>query len=63
MTPTETPRTDAACFSSRDPMELMVTSQQLERELAASKAEVERLKSLPHFHHESSCRKCGTINS
>ena len=33
---TDTPRTDAACFSSRDPMELMMTSQQLERELAIS---------------------------
>jgi len=35
----------------------------LRKELAESKAEVERLKSLPHFHHESYCRKCGTINS
>jgi hypothetical protein len=44
MKTTDTPRTDAACFSSRDPIELMMTSQQLERELNASKAEVERLK-------------------
>jgi exonuclease VII large subunit len=41
---TDTPRTDAASFSSRDPLELLQTSQQLERELAASQAEVERLK-------------------
>ena len=40
---TDTPHTDAASFSSRDPLELMKTSQQLERELSASKAEVERL--------------------
>jgi len=43
MNPTDTPRTDAASFSSRDPMELMMTSQQLERELAASKVEIEKL--------------------
>ena len=41
---TSTPRTDAVSFSSLIPLELMKTSQQLERELAASKAEVERLK-------------------
>jgi len=41
-----TPRTDAASFSSRDPLELMKTSQQLERELAASQAEVARLREL-----------------
>jgi hypothetical protein len=29
-----------------------------EEALAASKAEVERLKAMPHFHHESYCRKC-----
>jgi hypothetical protein len=40
----DTPRTDAASFSSRDPLELLQTSQQLERELNASQAEVERLK-------------------
>lgn len=33
---TDTPRTDAASFSSRDPLELLQTSQQLERELAIS---------------------------
>jgi hypothetical protein len=43
---TDTPRTDAVAFSSRDPLELMQTSQQIERELAASKAEVERLREL-----------------
>ena len=32
---------------------------EIERELAASKAEVERLKALPHHHHESNCRVCG----
>jgi len=37
---TDTPRTDAAAFSSRDPLELMQTSQQIERELTASQAEV-----------------------
>jgi DNA repair exonuclease SbcCD ATPase subunit len=41
---TDTPRTDAASFSSRDPLELLKTSQQLERELAASQAEVARLQ-------------------
>jgi predicted RNase H-like nuclease (RuvC/YqgF family) len=41
---TDTPRTDAASFSSRDPLELLQTSQQLERELAASKDEVEELQ-------------------
>ena len=40
----DTPHTAAASFSSRDPLELMKTSQQLERELNASQAEVERLK-------------------
>ena len=45
MTTIDTPRTDSASFSSRDPLELLQTSQQLERELAASKAEVERLRS------------------
>ena len=33
---TDTPRTDAASFSSRDPLDLMKTSQQLERELNES---------------------------
>lgn len=42
----DTPRTDAASFSSRDPLELLQTSQQLERELAASQAEVDRLRVL-----------------
>ena len=32
----DTPRTDAASFSSRDPLDLMKTSQQLERELNES---------------------------
>jgi len=27
--------------------------------LATLKAEVERLKAMPHYHHESYCRKCG----
>jgi len=45
MTP-DTPRADAASFSSRDPLQLLQTSQQLERELNASKAEVERLQSV-----------------
>jgi hypothetical protein len=40
---TDTPRTDAASFSSRDPLQLLQTSQQLERELNASKAEVAKL--------------------
>jgi hypothetical protein len=31
--------------------------------LDEAEAKVERLKSLPHFHHESYCRKCGTTNS
>jgi hypothetical protein len=50
----DTPRTDAASFSSRDPLELLQTSQQLERELAISlenqckvQAEVERLTKRP----------------
>ena len=43
---TDTPRTDAASFSSRDPLELMKTSQQLERELNEAKAMVERLREL-----------------
>ena len=42
---TTEPRTDVASLASQDPLELMKTSQQLERELAASKAEVERLRS------------------
>jgi hypothetical protein len=46
MKTTDTPRTDAASFSSRDPLELLKTSQQLELELAASKAEVEHIKTL-----------------
>jgi hypothetical protein len=60
MTTTDTPRTDAASFSSRDPLELMQTSQQLERELLTARndafnlanalskaeAEIERLKSM-----------------
>ena len=45
MTTTDTPRTDAASFSSRDPLELMKTSQQLERELNASQAEVKEIRS------------------
>ena len=45
MTTTDTPRTDAASFSSRDPLELMKTSQQLERELAEAEAEVEQIRS------------------
>jgi len=86
---TDTPRTDAASFSSLDPLELMKTSRQLERELndlwsrfdkqmeaesrlaeaeelikrghdgwQKAESEVERLKAMPHFHHESYCRKC-----
>lgn len=69
---TDTPRTDAACFSSRDPMELMMTSQQLERELNASKADVERLRSqfnraveiaemfrqVKGLHYQCNCRSC-----
>ena len=57
-TTTDTPRTNAASFSSRDPLELMQTSQKLERELLAARddnfnlanslskaeAEVERLR-------------------
>ena len=42
---TTEPRTDVASLASQDPLELMKTSQQLERELAASKAGVERLRS------------------
>jgi hypothetical protein len=38
----DTPRTDAAAFSSRDPLELMQTSQQLERELKAEIANREK---------------------
>ena len=48
---TDTPRTDSASFASQDPLELLKTSQQLERELSHSlanqlktQAEVERLK-------------------
>jgi len=53
---TDTPRTDAASFSSRDPLELMKTSRQLERELndlwsrfdkqMEAEAEVARLREL-----------------
>ena len=43
---TTEPRTDVASLASQDPLELMKTSQQLERELAASKAEVAELTSL-----------------
>lgn len=45
---TDTPRTDAASFSSRDPLELMKTSQQLERELATALtiAEDRRIRAL-----------------
>ncbi len=43
---TETPRTDAVSFSSRDPLELMQTSQQLERELNEAKTEVAELNRL-----------------
>jgi len=57
---TDTPRTDAASFSSRDPLELLQTSQQLERELSASKAEVERLRdAFSHLTNEIECNpKC-----
>jgi len=57
---TDTPRTDAASFSSRDPLELMKTSRQLERELndlwsrfdkqMEAQAEVERLRSILKDH-------------
>ena len=53
---TDTPRTDAASFSSRDPLELMKTSQQLEIELTHSlqnqvktQTEVERLKTVKDY--------------
>lgn len=56
MKPTDTPRTDAASFSSRDPLELMQTSQQLEIELTHSlqnqvktQTEVERLKTVKDY--------------
>jgi hypothetical protein len=46
--------------SSHDEAECLVDLlNNKERELSASNAEVERLKALPHFHHESYCRKCG----
>lgn len=50
---TDTPRTDAASFSSRDPLELMQISQQLERELAASKEEIAFWKAKAHEAEES----------
>jgi hypothetical protein len=54
-----TPRTDASKVDKVGMTFVWVEfAQQLERELAASQAEVERLKALPHFHHESYCRKC-----
>jgi len=31
----------------------------LKKELAESEVEIEKLKSLRHYHHESYCRKCG----
>ena len=38
---TDTPRTDAASFASQDPLELLKTSQQLERELKRANDEIE----------------------
>jgi hypothetical protein len=69
MTTSDTPRTDAIlmeCPSHLQEIALANLAQDLEQELAHSlanqlktQAEVERLKALPHFHHESYCRKCG----
>lgn len=38
---TDTPRPDAASFASQDPLELLKTSQQLERELKRANDEIE----------------------
>jgi hypothetical protein len=43
----------------REAIEVRDTLNELERRAEKAEAEVERLKALPHFHHESSCRKCG----
>jgi fructose-1,6-bisphosphatase len=40
----DTPRTDAASFSSRDPLELLQTIQKLERELAISLQNADKLQ-------------------
>ena len=69
MKPTDTPRTDAASFSSRDPLELMQTSQQLEIELTHSlqnqvktQTEVESLRdAFSHLTNEIECTpKCSS---
>ena len=62
---TDTPRTDAVIQSPNSYFMVRVESlcRELERELAASQAEIEDLKVAKYFHHESYCRKCGTINS
>jgi hypothetical protein len=65
---TDTPRTDKAIEAMG--LEAYVVPvevcRQIELELAVStenqlkaEAEITRLKALPHYHHESYCRKCG----
>ena len=59
MNTTDTPRTDAASFSSRDPLELMKTSQQLERELNESN----RLKNLALSRMDDALEKAERLST
>lgn len=43
--------------------DLIRTQIEMQLEIDRSEAEVERLKALPHFHHESYCRKCGSTEN
>jgi hypothetical protein len=53
MTPTDTPRTDAMYESHTSEYQRRLLSEDLERELAASQAEVERLQTLPESRHKA----------
>lgn len=45
--------------ASQDEAECLVDLlNELTKRAEKAEAEVERLKALPHFHHESYCRKC-----
>ena len=55
----DTPRTDAASFSSRDPLDLMKTSQQLERELNES----HRAKILANSRNDDDLEKAESLTT